>query len=68
MFAAKTPGVATTVTHAANKIFSAVTLNRAEITITPQAWLAARFAGLFPETLQFLNALTDRFILPKPPL
>ena len=66
-FAAKTPGIATTAEHAANKIFRAVELNRAEITITPQAWLAARFAGLFPETLQFANALVNRFILPKPP-
>jgi NAD(P)-dependent dehydrogenase (short-subunit alcohol dehydrogenase family) len=67
MFAAKTPGLATTATHAANRIFRAVAANRAEITITPQAWLAARFAGLAPETLQFANALTDRFLLPKPP-
>jgi NAD(P)-dependent dehydrogenase (short-subunit alcohol dehydrogenase family) len=67
MFAAKTPGVATTAEHAANKIFRAVELNRAEITITPQAWLAARAAGLFPETLQFANALINRFVLPKPP-
>jgi len=67
MFAAKTPGLATTAAHAANTIFRAVAANRAEIAITPQAWLAARFAGLAPETLQFANALTDRFLLPKPP-
>jgi short-subunit dehydrogenase len=67
MFAAKTPIIATTVEHAANKIFSAVAANRAEITITPQAWLAARFGGMFPETLQFANAVTNGLILPKPP-
>jgi NAD(P)-dependent dehydrogenase (short-subunit alcohol dehydrogenase family) len=67
MFAAKTPGIATTAEHAANEIFRAVEANRAEITITPQAWLAARTAGLFPETLQFANALINRFVLPKPP-
>jgi NAD(P)-dependent dehydrogenase (short-subunit alcohol dehydrogenase family) len=67
MFAATTPGITTTIAHASNKIFSAVTLNRAEITITPQAWLAARFGGLCPETLQFANALTNRFVLPGPP-
>ena len=67
MFAAKTPGVATTVEHAANKIFSAVEFNRAEITITTQAWLAARFAGLAPETLQLANALTNQYVLPKAP-
>jgi NAD(P)-dependent dehydrogenase (short-subunit alcohol dehydrogenase family) len=67
MFAATTPGITTTVAHAANKIFHAVTLNRAEITITPQAWLAARFGGLCPETMLFANALTNRFVLPGPP-
>jgi short-subunit dehydrogenase len=67
MFAAKTPVIATTVEHAANKIYSAVEANRAEITITPQAWLAARFGGLFPDTLQFANAVTNELILPKAP-
>jgi short-subunit dehydrogenase len=67
MFAAKTPGVATTPEHAANCIYSAFIHGRAEITITRQAWLAARFAGLAPETLQFANALTNQYILPKAP-
>jgi NAD(P)-dependent dehydrogenase (short-subunit alcohol dehydrogenase family) len=62
---AKTPGVATTPEHAANRIFNAVAQGRAEITITPQAWLGARFAGIFPETLQWLNALTNDYVLPK---
>lgn len=62
---AKTPGVATTPEHAANRIFDAVAQGRAEITITPQAWLGARFAGVFPETLQWLNATTNAYILPK---
>ena len=61
------PLTETTAEHAANKIFRAVEANRAEITITPQAWFAARTAGLFPETLQFANALINRFVLPKPP-
>jgi short-subunit dehydrogenase len=64
-FAAKTPGVATTAEHAASRIYSAVAQGRAEITITPQAWLGARFAGLAPETLQRLNALTNEYVLPK---
>ncbi len=63
---AKTPGVATTPEHAAEKIFHAVAQGRAEITITPQAWLGARFAGVFPESLQYLNALTNDFVLPAP--
>jgi NAD(P)-dependent dehydrogenase (short-subunit alcohol dehydrogenase family) len=65
MFAATTPGVAVTADYAANRIFSAVAQGRAEITISPQAWLAARFGGVFPETLQFANALTNEYILPK---
>jgi NAD(P)-dependent dehydrogenase (short-subunit alcohol dehydrogenase family) len=63
-FAAKTPGIATTAAHAANKIYEAVEQGRAEITITPQAWLAARVAGLAPETVQLTNALVDKYVLP----
>ena len=64
--AARTPLVAAGVTHAANKIFDAVDQGRAEITITPQAWLAARFAGLAPETTQQLAALLHAHLLPFP--
>ncbi len=64
-FCAKTPGVATTARHAAERIYTAVAQGRAEITITPQAWLGARFAGVFPETLQWLNGLTNEYLLPK---
>lgn len=64
-FAAKTPGVATTPEHAASRVYNAVTQGRAEITITPQALLAARAAGLAPETVQFANALTNRYLLPS---
>jgi NAD(P)-dependent dehydrogenase (short-subunit alcohol dehydrogenase family) len=66
-FAAKTPGVATTATHAANCIYSAVAAGRAEITITPQAWIIARKAGLMPETVQFASALANRYLLPEAP-
>ena len=65
-FAAKTPFIAASVEHAANRIFSAVSSGRAEITITPQAWLAARFAGLAPETTQFISALVNQYVLPAP--
>ena len=65
--AAKTPGVATTPEHAADEIFNGVAQGRAEITITPQAWLGARFAGLFPETLQWLNGVTNEYLLPAAP-
>jgi short-subunit dehydrogenase len=64
--AARTPVIAASVQHAADKIFQAVSAGRAEITITPQAWLAARAAGLAPETTQFLASLANRFLLPAP--
>lgn len=65
-FCAKTPGIATTPEHAADRIFTAVAQSRPEITITPQAWLGARFAGIFPETLQYMNRLANDHLLPKP--
>jgi hypothetical protein len=66
-FGATTPVIAASVEHAANRIFSAVAAGRAEITITPQAWLAARIAGTAPEATQFMAALANQFILPKSP-
>lgn len=65
-FGAKTPGIATSVEHAANKIYHAVVSGRTEITITPQAWLAARMAGFAPETTQFLASAVNQYILPEP--
>lgn len=64
--AAKTPILAASATHAANRIFHAVAAGRAEITITPQAWLAARMAGLAPETTQYLTSLANHLLLPAP--
>jgi NAD(P)-dependent dehydrogenase (short-subunit alcohol dehydrogenase family) len=64
--AAKTPGLAASVHYAANKIYDAVAAGRAEITITPQAWLAARVAGLAPSTTQYLASLANQFLLPAP--
>jgi short-subunit dehydrogenase len=64
--AAKTPVLAASVRHAANKIYNAVAAGRAEITITPQAWLAARIAGLAPETTQYLASLANHLLLPDP--
>ena len=65
-FAATTPVVAASVTYAANRIFNAVADGRAEITITPQAWLAARIAGLAPATTQWAASLANQYILPEP--
>jgi hypothetical protein len=66
MLSARTPGIAASVTHAAGRIYSAVQAGRAEITITPQAWLAARVFGLAPEFSQQFAALANRFLLPDP--
>lgn len=63
---ATTPLLAASTTHAANRIFDAVRAGRAEITITPQAWLAARFSGLAPEITQFLASLVNQYLLPAP--
>jgi short-subunit dehydrogenase len=62
---ATTPGLAASVTHAADKIYRAVQSGRAEITITPQAWLAARLQGLAPETTQRAAALVSQYLLPS---
>ena len=64
--AARTPVIAASVNHAANKIYDAVAAGRAEITITPQAWLAARVAGIAPSTTQYLASLANQFLLPAP--
>lgn len=51
--------------RAASKIFHATMANKAELTITPQAILAARIHGLAPGTTQFLGNLVSRFVLPE---
>ncbi len=64
--AARTPVLTASVNHAANKIYNAVAVGRAEIIITPQAWLAARIAGIAPETTQYLASLANHLLLPAP--
>ena len=63
---AKTPVIAADVHHAANRIFNAVDRGQAEMTITPQAWLAARVFGMAPNVSQGVAALVNRFALPAP--
>jgi short-subunit dehydrogenase len=63
---ARTPLLSASVKYAADRIFDAVKLRRSEITITPQAWLAARFAGCAPETTQALCSLINNYLLPDP--
>jgi short-subunit dehydrogenase len=64
--AARTPLLSANVNRAANRIFDAVGAGRAEITITPQAWLVARFSGCAPETMQAISALINTYLLPDP--
>jgi NAD(P)-dependent dehydrogenase (short-subunit alcohol dehydrogenase family) len=64
--AARTPILAASVKCAADRIFQAVAAGRAEITITPQAWLAARLAGLAPNTTQYFASLANHLVLPNP--
>ena len=59
------PGIATSTTHAAERIFQAVVRKRAEITITPQAWLAARFTGVAPGAMQYMAAIANEYFLPS---
>jgi short-subunit dehydrogenase len=65
-FSAKTPGLSTSVDHAASKIVRSLSEGRAEITITPQAWLAARVVALCPGTSQWIAAQANHWILPAP--
>jgi len=65
-FAATTPGLAASIQHAANRIYNAVIAGRTEITITPQAWLAARFYGLAPVATQYVASFVNQFLLPQP--
>ena len=66
-FGANMPLVSVSARHAACRIYSAVASGRAEITISPQAWILARKAALFPETMQHAAALANSYILPKAP-
>lgn len=60
------PGVSISARAAARKIFRATVSRCAEITITPQAWLAARIVGVAPGCAAEFAALVNRFMLPRP--
>lgn len=65
-FSGTTPGVATSVEHAANRVFRATRLGTAEIVITPQAWLGARANGIAPGLTAFVSSLANEYLLPEP--
>jgi NAD(P)-dependent dehydrogenase (short-subunit alcohol dehydrogenase family) len=66
-FVANAPLLSSSVTRAADRIYSAVAQGTPEITITPHTWLAARIAGLCPATTQYVSALANEHVLPTAP-
>jgi short-subunit dehydrogenase len=62
---ATAPLVSNSVQHAARTIRRATEQGRTEITIGPEAFLAARFSGLAPETTQYLAHVANRLVLPR---
>ncbi len=61
---ASLPGVAHSSAGAARTILEATVEGRAEITVGLDAYMAARFYGVMPETVTTLGSLAERFILP----
>ena len=60
------PGASASAKAAARQIFNATVDGKAEITITPQAWLAARIVGVAPGLAANAAGLMTRAFLPKP--
>jgi len=58
------PGISVAARAAARTIFRATVERRAEITITPQAWLAARLVGVAPESSARFAAMASHLALP----
>jgi NAD(P)-dependent dehydrogenase (short-subunit alcohol dehydrogenase family) len=65
-FGATAPGISISARSAARKIFAATVAGKAEITITPQAWLGARAVGLAPNFSQCFAAGVNQLALPAP--
>jgi short-subunit dehydrogenase len=63
---ASLPGMAHSSVGAARTVLQAVIEGRTEITIGLDAYLAARFAGVAPDTTQFIGHLANHLVLPKP--
>lgn len=61
---AKTPILSIRARAAARKIYAATVEGKAEITITPQAWLGARAVGLAPDFSQYFAAAVNEYALP----
>lgn len=59
------PGAAASVQSAAEKIVRATAAGRAEITISPQAYLGARVAGISPGLMGLAMSAVNEYVLPK---
>ncbi len=60
------PGASVSAKSAARQIYNATVDGTAEISISPQAWLAARVVGIAPSTAADVAGLMTRAFLPKP--
>jgi short-subunit dehydrogenase len=60
------PVVSVGAARAARRILNATVAGRAEIMITPQAWLGARVMGLMPSVGLFVLGVVSTHLLPKP--
>ena len=65
-FSGMVPGVSKSARGVARDVFNAAADGRAEITITPQAWLAARVAGIAPGFTSFAASLANDYLMPAP--
>lgn len=63
---ATVPGLSISARAAARKVFAATVAGKAELTITPQAWLGARVVGLAPNFSQWFAAMANQLVLPAP--
>ncbi len=61
---ATVPGINASSRGAARKIYNATVAGKAEITITPQAWLGARLFGMAPNPSLAFAATANHLILP----
>ncbi len=58
------PGVSASSRAAARKIYNATVAGKAEITITPQAWIGARIFGMAPNPSLAFAAAANALVLP----
>ncbi len=65
-FSGMSPGISKSARGAARDIFNAAADGKAEIDITPQAWLAARLVGIAPGLSSIVASWLNDYLLPAP--